>query len=189
MNRKNNHSLIAVLFLISILSRSFALNAGGIEVPTDSLAKLLLKIISMETGLTTRVGDAKVTIGLIGSDAVRDFTGSLAAELEKNHSAKLLEKDYELKLFAPEDSVKALTECHVVFVADTGSMKPSEIAAAGEGKPVIVFAREPVWVEEGLMIGVFLEDQKPKIMLNLAVVRKAGLEFKNQLLKISKVLK
>lgn len=189
MNRKTRLAILFAVLLITPLCGPSLLGASGLEVPPDSLAKLLLKIISMENGLSARAGGSNVVIGLVGSDGARDYTGPLAAELEKHHGAKLLEKEYEVKGYPVADLARAFTECHVLFVAEVGGMKPSEIAAAGEGKPVIVFGREPGWIDGGLMVGVFLEDQKPKIVLNLGAARKAGLEFKNQLLKISRVIK
>lgn len=175
-----------VLFLL-VLLWGWGVAATAIDVPASAQAKLILKIAFMEKNLEASSADP-VILGLLDTNGGNPFLRELKNELEKACTQKVSGKTVLVRTYLLGELDKAVADGAKIlyFVEVPGNLGDilGKIAAAS----IISLGREQAWVEGGLTLGVFLEGTTPKIFINQSGASAAKLEFKDELLKLGKVI-
>lgn len=171
-------ALVARLAGVAILALSLATRAEDVDV--DLASKILLKIMMLDLDLQKKTGGA-IEIGVIGSpQAVAAFT-----------KLQGLAIDRESSVFVGNV---------VAYDALPPSRKPTFIFVGAGADPALVtkYTREnrvlsvtnvTSFVERGVTLGVEMQNDKPKVLLNLTSSESEGLNWDPKILKISKTVR
>lgn len=85
--------------------------------------------------------------------------------------------------------VKDVSGCHVLFVSASEKKNIAAVLEGAKGNPVLTVGDSEHFVEEGGMIGLFLEDNKVRFEINAGAAQQAGLKISARLLALaSKVI-
>lgn len=76
----------------------------------------------------------------------------------------------------------------LVYVAPLRSVNVSDVGRVLQSRRLLSYTGVPSYVEAGLVLGVDVMENRPKIVVNLPAARAVGMEFSSQLLKLSRVI-
>ena len=172
MNYSNNLKRIPLLliFLFTAFSAS-PLQAQGDAAPPKLQAALIMKLLAFYTNL----GGAPFTVHVIGSDAVAT---ALEAHVGKS---------------AGKATLNAVTKSDGV-----PSEKPNIVYVGNNLKDAIAYTQAngllsvtglPSFVNDGVTLGIGIENNKPKILLNLSSSKAEGINWNPAILKVAATIK
>jgi hypothetical protein len=163
-------------------------------VPVDVQASLLPKILSFQR-LGPQGRNDNAAVGIVYQPQVRSSfvcANEIAEQLPRflrnsdgSASSCVMIEYVSLSDLSHRIADEAVS---MVYVAPLRSVDISELAKMLENRHLLSFTGVPLYVEEGLMLGVEIAGNHPKIVVNLSVARAAGVEFSSQLLKLSRVI-
>jgi hypothetical protein len=161
----------------------------AVDLPAKAQAKLLLKTLTMESG--EKAGGADTyTIVVLDRAEPGSFSAELVREMQNAGVSDINGKPLKVIAGVTADFQKALDQgARTLVLCDLDGQNLESIATAAEKAGAVTVGIEPDWIRGGLILGIFLEEARPKIHFNITASNKAGLVFKNQLLKISNIIK
>ncbi|MEO0084621.1 MAG: YfiR family protein [candidate division WOR-3 bacterium] len=169
--------------------------AQEMPVPMDLQLPLLLKVLTFDRNLKSRVGK-EIVIGVIyqekfrASLLIKDEFLRVLKELPIKDLADLpikakpiaLGDEAILKTAIINDSIA------ILYVTPLRAFEISTIQAlAGELK-VLTLTGVPEYVKSGLAVGVGTKGERPLIIINLTQAKAEGADFSSQLLNLAKVI-
>lgn len=182
-------ALTAVLLSGSVLGQTI--------MPPGHQAVMFARIIAYDRALTKRAGGNTVTIGVLykKSDemSMNVALGTLEAlkKLQGRTVHKLRLNAIDLSYRDDETLAKALSNgsVHVLYVAPGFGQQLNRIKALCVAHKIIPISPVKEYVEGGLAAGVYLEGTKPKILLNLRVMKSYGMDLDPQVIAVSEITK
>ncbi len=169
--------------------------AQQMPVPVEDQAPLFFKILSFNRNLKVKSGD-KLTIAVIYQEKYR------SSKVAQNEFVAFVKNNKELQingfrvkcvpvdladLTAPVSSLN-LKEIDAFYVTPIRAFDITEICRLSRTRKIITMSGVPDYVSEGISIGLDIEDEHPKILINLNAARSEGIDFNSQLLKLVKVI-
>jgi hypothetical protein len=123
---------------------------------------------------------APIVVGIVGQDPFGEYLDRL-----------LKEKVVKGRGFVIQRFAKAadIGQCHILFVPRTEAARLPEIVKAAARWPVLTIGEDAKFARDGGAIGVLVQDEKPKLEVNVDVVRAAELTVDAKLLKAATVLR
>jgi len=117
-------------------------------------------------------------IGILGKDpSGKGFDEAVKPESVKGRPVELRRSN----------EVEKLTDCQIVFVANSEMDRLEEIIRSLADKSVLLITDEPGGVQQGSMINFFKENGKVRFEFNLTAAERARLRFSAKLLQAGKV--
>jgi hypothetical protein len=83
-------------------------------------------------------------------------------------------------------TVDSLSECHILFIADSALSSLPHVLAALERQPVLTVVEGEGQVEQGIMVGLLLDGSRIAFEVNLSAVRRSGISVSAQLLELAR---
>lgn len=158
----------------------FALPARAEGVDVDLASKIILKIMMLDQDLAKKTG-GKIEIGVIGSpEAVAAFTKLKGSAIDKDAAISVGE-------VVAYDSLPPDQKPTMVFVGE--SADPAAVTKYTRGNRVLSVTNVSSFVDKGVTLGVGLENNKPKVLLNLTGSESEGMNWDPKILKISKTVR
>ncbi len=118
-----------------------------------------------------------LTICTLGADE------TLEEALEQDVAGKLIgDRRVETRSFAGPSELQL---CHVLFIRMDRRSSLDAVLQAVAAAPVLTVGDGLEFTRGGGMVGVFLEDRKPRFEINVTAVRRAGLRVRAQLLRLA----
>jgi len=118
-------------------------------------------------------------VGIIGKDP---FGPSISSIGGKNvRGKKLIIKDIEYL-----DNIR---ECDVLFIAASEKHRLKNILKYLVAKPILTIADTETFGERGVIINLYIENDKVKFEINAEAARKAGLKINPNLMMLGKLVK
>ncbi|MGH9884094.1 MAG: YfiR/HmsC family protein, partial [bacterium] len=152
--------------------------AQGVDVNVAS--KIILKLLLLDQDLQRKTG-GKLEIGVIGSpEAVAAFTKLKGAALDKDASVSIAS-------VVGYDSLPTGEKPTFVFVGEGAD--PLLVTHYTRGNRVLSVTNVPEFVGKGVTLGIGMENDKPKVLLNLTGSDFEGMKWDPKILKISKTLR
>ncbi len=178
LDRAPSRRLVALgtaLWLACLATPAFA-----DDVDADLASKIILKIMMLDQDLLKKTG-GKIEIGVIGSPA------ALAAFTKLKGST--IDKDSAISVgnVVAYDSLPPGQKPTLVFVGEGAD--PAAVTKYTRGNHVLSVTNVSSFVDRGVTLGVGLENNKPKVLLNLTGSESEGMNWDPKILKISKTVR
>lgn len=158
----------------------FATSARAEGVDVDLASKIILKIMMLDQDLAKKTG-GKIEIGVIGSpEAVAAFTKLKGSAIDKDSAISVGE-------VVAYDSLPPGQKPTIVFVGEGAD--PAAVTKYTRGNRVLSVTNVSSFVDKGVTLGVGLENNKPKVLLNLTGSEGEGMNWDPKILKISKTVR
>ncbi|OHB62181.1 MAG: hypothetical protein A2167_01735 [Planctomycetes bacterium RBG_13_46_10] len=135
-----------------------------------------------------------IIVGIIGNDPFGDAFEPVKDKKvkDKNVVLRRFKGLEELKKSAEKDSaqlnaqIKALKECHVLFICSSEKIHLKEIISLVENNGVLTVADTDGFIEAGGIINFVMEDKKVQFEINIVASEKARLKISSKLLRLAK---
>ena len=133
-----------------------------------------------------KAGDKNIIIGIIGKDPF-----GKAFESVKNKQVKgknIIVKNFKdiTESHKSGEKIKALRECHLLFVCRSQKQQVGEIIKLLKGCSVLTVADMPGFLESGGTINFLKEDEKIRFEINNTAAKQARLIIRSKLLRLAK---
>lgn len=150
------------------------------QVDPELASKIILKILVLDTELQAKTSGS-VRIAVIGSSGAFDaFKALKGSPIDKDKG--FLVSDVESLEALPPSSKPT-----IVFVGEGAD--PSSVTAYTRKHHVLSVTNVPSYVEQGVTLGIGIENNRPKVILNLTGSESEGLNWDAKILKISKTIR
>lgn len=190
ISRRTWLGFVAALFALLLSVPHAAADAGDAKRAT-----ILVKAISFDLDLEDRVGDALVVAVVYkpGDAASQSVAASWARAFSqlgglrvKKAPVRAIEVPFDA---AAIDEVVQKQGVDVLLAADGLDAELEAIARIAQPRKLITVGAKRAYVERGLVLGVFLEDEKPRIVVNLTAARAGGFRFSSAMLRLATLVK
>ncbi len=112
----------------------------------------------------------------------------IIGEDEINHSLKTLDgkQTSDKKIYVSfMDSTKDLTKCNAIFVNESVESKLDYIIARIRNLPILTISDSENFIEFGIMVNMFVSDEKLKFNVNNKMVKEANLKISSRVLTLA----
>jgi hypothetical protein len=184
--------------LISLLWAGLHVPTAGAQsmaTPVEVQVPLLLKILNFDRSLTADI-QRNLVVGVLYQAGYRT-----SAQVADDVRRTLLEQPQQgvgawtvhvvpINLDHPEDldSVLSQQRVMVLYVSPLRATSLRKISGAARAKQITTLTGVPNYVEDGLAIGIDLQDERPQIIMNLAASKAEGADFTSQLLQLARLV-
>ncbi len=154
--------------------------ASAEPINMDLASKIILKIMMLDRELPAKTG-GKIVVGVIGSPrAARAFRALEGEAIDKRKTMRVV-RVVEYEELPPEVAPTFL------FAGENAD--PREVTRYTRRENVLSVTTVPSYVEAGVTLGIGVENNRPKIMLNLTGSEAERMSWDPKILKISRTIK
>ena len=186
-----------VLFcLMTVLLGGSAAHAQEMAAPAAIQVPLLFKILTFDRRMGTRRPGEVIVIAVVFQSGYR------ASLVAKNHVVDALEamqhstisghpvRWVAVELKDREQLRLALINegTDVVYVTPLRGVDLDPLMRMARAAGMTTFTGVPLYVEQGLALGIGLVRERAEIIINLSATRAEGSDFNSQLLRVSRVI-
>lgn len=165
-----------------------------IVVPVQVQIPLLLKVISLEKNFSS-YGDI-YTIGVLFQDSFersRALKDDILPMNGMKHIALLNGTPVDfvpLEIRSEEDIEKQLSAKNIkaVYITPLRSIDITVVSKLTKRLKIISLTGVPEYVEAGISVGVGIEGEKSKVLINLASSKEEGADFSSKVLSIARII-
>ncbi|MEX2206519.1 MAG: YfiR family protein [Myxococcota bacterium] len=162
----------------AVLGLTLASAAQSVDV--DLASKIIVKIMLLDQDLQKKTG-GKLQIGVIGSpQAVEAFTKLKGSAIDKDATVSISE-------VIAYESMPPAAKPTLIFVGEGAD--PAAVTQYTRGNQILSVTNVASFVERGVTLGIELENNKPKVLLNLTSSESEGLNWDPKILKISRTIR
>ncbi|HEY7637588.1 MAG TPA: YfiR/HmsC family protein [Gemmatimonadales bacterium] len=169
--------------------------AQGMATPVEVQVPLMLKILNFDRSLRVDV-QRTLVVGVLYQAGYRT-----SAQIAEQVRHTLLEQREQgvgtwalrvvpinLDETGDLDTVLVQQRVTVLYVSPLRAVSLRKISGAARAKQITTLTGVPDYVEDGLAIGIDLQDERPQIIMNLAASRAEGADFTAQLLQLARLV-
>lgn len=184
-----------LLFKCLILFLSVSATADEIEVPIETQAAILVKILSFDRSLAEHPGEPlrigvlyqpRVRTSRVVFEAFRDALGNAERTLVAGRVIQVVPIAVENE--ADVRSQLSVAPIQVLYVTPLRAVPVSAIVELTRRRSIVSFSGVRSYVNEGISVGLHSRGQKPEIVINIAANRAEGADFGAQLLKMARIV-
>lgn len=162
-----------------LLASAPALAKEGVSVELAS--KIILKVLLLDQDLQAKT-DTRVVVGVIGSDAAyRAFTSLKGEPIDQERPFKVAE------VVRYDSMPSASDRPTLLFIGSAAD--PDRALAYTRRHKVLSATNVSGFVERGVTIGITAENNRPKVLVNLAGSEREGINWNPKILKIAKTIR
>lgn len=184
------------LFTSLILFLSFGAGADELEVPIETQAAILVKILSFDRNLADHPGEP-IRIGVLYQPRVRTSRAVFEAfrdALEKGDHPSVAGREIKVVPIAVENEADvrgqlSVAPIQVLYVTPLRAVPISAIVELTRRRSIVSFSGVRSYLNEGISVGLQSRGQKPEIVINIAANRAEGADFGAQLLKMARIVR
>ncbi len=165
-------------------------------VPTDLQYEFLLKILTYDRNLETRIGD-EIVIGILYQSKFRlsEITkNSLVSSIKKSPITSLDNipiRYVNIDLNEENDFAEVISRENVdiLYIAPLRAFNLKSITELSRSNKIITFSGVPEYTEEGIGISIGTKGDKPQIIINLDATHLEGSDFSSKLLNLARIVR
>jgi hypothetical protein len=162
----------------AVLGLALASRAQTVDVELAS--KIIVKVMMLDQDLMKKTG-GKLAIGVIGSpQAVEAFTKLKGSAIGKAASVSITD-------VIAYESMPPASKPTLIFVGEGADL--AVVTKYTRGNQILSVTNVASFVERGVTLGVEMENNKPKLLLNLTSSESEGLHWDPKILKISRTVR
>lgn len=188
-------AIISVALLCGAAVSASPASAQEMVAPMDLQIATMEKILEFDRKYHERVGDEIVVAILYQSrfrssaNALRDFQREIGArKLEEVRDLPLRVLPVEYSSVANLGRVIDEEEVDFLYLTPLRSVSLTSIIDISRASDTPTLTGVPDYVEEGVAVGVTVQGQRLRILVNLAGAREEGMDLSSELLKLATVL-
>ncbi len=83
------------------------------------------------------------------------------------------------------DDPQGITDCHVLFIAESAAADLPEVLALTDGQPILTIGDTPGFARRGVLINFARESDRLRFEVNTRAVERSGLRFSSRLLRLA----
>jgi len=185
---------IAAIVLLGVgLGTAPLLNAQDMEVPVTLHIPLFFKVMSFDRAFPARTGRSLV-IAVVYQRGNRASTEAKDAALRAIASTPRGADGVERHGIAIDLDSESLTarlireSADVVYITPLRSIEIRTIVAAAEAAGASTWTGVVSYMAQGVSVGVRLERDRPRIVINLDAAHRQRIDFSSELLKLADVI-
>ena len=167
-------------------------NAQSMDVPVGTQLSLFLKVMTFDRNLEKRAGERLVLAVAFQSENRASSRARNEAVAALSGVTKIGTLDFEvIGIDLDKQNLETeLSEHNVAFlyVTPLRAMDLGEVIGAARAAGVRTITGVPGYVEEGLSVGVRLQSDRPRLMINLEASKLEGADYKAELLKLAQLI-
>ena len=182
--------------VLTLLLAGGSAHAQGMAAPAEIQVPLLFKILTFDRRLETRPPGNVIVIAVVFQTGYR---ASLVARNQIVDALKAMEDStisghpvHWVAVEWKDGEQLRLALIHertdVVYVTPLRGVELDPIMRTARAAGMTTFTGVPLYVEQGLALGVGIVRERPQIIVNLPATRAEGSDFTSQLLRVSKVI-
>ena len=180
------------VFVLIFLGKAFA---QEMPLPVENQVPLFIKILNYDRQFKARISNS-VVIGILFQNKYRtstiakdEFIKYLMLNSEYNIDGKSFTYvPIEYNNLTNLENLLSDKKLNVLYVTPMRSIDLSKISQVCRQKKIISISGVPDYIREGLSVGLDLEGDNPKILINIIAAKNEGADFKSQLLKLSEII-
>jgi hypothetical protein len=163
--------------------------AQEIDVPVSLQTELFLKILAFERNhhdITTH----QTTIAIVYQSRYRislETRNEIVRTIQQKTSNTVRVIDIDLDNSSLTDAVQQMHP-HMLFVCPLRSIAVSEIVSCARSNHVLTGTFMSEYVEQGLCLGIQLEQNRPAILVNMEAARAEQANFDSRFLKLAHLI-
>jgi hypothetical protein len=184
----------ALAFAAACAALLFSPSDGRADPGDVRRATILVKAMSFDLDLDARVGDALVVAIAYkpGDAASQAVAASWAQAFSQLGSLRV--KDAAVRAvvvpFDPPALDEAIQKQGVdAILACDGLDDVDAVARFALPRKLVTLGAKRAYVERGLILGTFVEGDKPRIVVNLGAARQGGFRFSSSMLRLAELVK
>lgn len=182
--------------LMTVLLGSGAAHAQEMAAPAGIQVPLLFKILTFDRTMGTAPPGQVIVIAvvfqsgyrasLVAKNQVVDALEAMEASTISGHPVRWVAVEWKDR----EQLRLALIHerADVVYVTPLRGVDLDPIMRTTRGAGMTTFTGVPLYVEQGLAVGIGIVRERPEIIINLSATRAEGSDFTSQLLRVSRVI-
>ena len=170
--------------------------ADTMPVPPELQVPLILKILTYDRNFDSRAqAEVRVGIVFVAADPSSLKAKNEVADVFQRFSAKTVRSlaiKYNVIEFMSDSQVADAArsnEINVFYVAPGNSRNLETLRRISQSRRIVTTTGVPPYVEQGIAVGIGVEQDKPHILINLPSSKAEGSEFDASLLRIAKVVR
>ena len=182
--------------LMTVLLGSSSAHAQEMAAPAGIQVPLLFKILTFDRRMGARPPDHAIVIAVVFQSGYR---ASLVAKHQVVDALEAMEHStisghpvrwVAVELKDKEQLRLALVHerADVVYVTPLRGVDLDHIVMTARGAGMTTFTGVPLYVAQGLALGIGIVRERPEIIINLSATRAEGSDFNSQLLRVSRVI-
>jgi hypothetical protein len=181
--------------LIFVLLLAPLIPAQEMTIPADLQYDLLIKVLTFDRNLRSRVG-TEIVIGIAYQTAVRESIVAKDALLDAIRTSgaspwnDLPVRAVVIELGDPNDLAEIFGRegIDVLYIAPLRAFDVRAIIPVCNAKRVLSFTGVPEYIAAGVSVGFDIKEDRPEILVNLASARLAGADFSSKLLRLVRLV-
>ena len=183
--------LLGLLLVVCVATSS----AAGQSVPPPLRSAILLKAAGYENGLAQRSGDVVIAVVQGSSGASlqdgKAVAATLIALLKKTRIGGRPGHVVQITHASSDETATKLREqkAEVIYFAAGLEGIAAEVPAKEGSVRRIVACSDGSQVKDGCVLGVELDGEKPRLVVNLKRANAVGLRFQPELLRLARIVR
>lgn len=170
--------------------------AQEMPVSTDLQYQFLLKILTFDRNLETRIGD-EIVIGILYQSIFRlsEITkNSLVISIEKS-PIKTLEdipiRYVNIDLNEENNLAEVISRENVdiLYITPLRAFNLKSITELSQSSKIMTFTGVPEYTEDGIGISIGVKGNNPQIIINLNAAQLEGCDFSSKLLNLARIVR
>ncbi len=170
--------------------------AQEMPVSTELQYKLLLKILTFDRNLETRIGD-EIVIGILYQSKFRlsEITKSSWVRSIEESEIKTLEdipiRFVNIDLNEENNIAEVISRENVdiLYITPLRAFNLKSITELSQSNKIITFTGVPEYTEDGIGISIGTKGNKPQIIINLDASKLEGCDFSSKLLNLARIVR
>ena len=188
-----------IFIIVTVLGLHLIGVTGGLyaqEVPADRQAKIFKTVLNFDNNLKNRVGDSILIMVLSkfnDKKSAKHFNRIFKAinGLSKN-KIQGLSLEVKEKVILPDTDFESIIKdekADVFYICEGMDDVLKNIINASIKKGVVTLSDSIKYVEEGVVVGIKLSNNKPKIIINIKSAKLSDIDFDIRLLRLSDIVR
>jgi len=180
--------ILKMILIFSLLSISW----GQDILDMKKASEFLIKSLTFDRNFERRSGK-KFTLAVIYMDNEAESVRNALSNLENAAKSEWKDRDVEVKSIKFESVAKILKsikkeKINCIFIHESMAKALSSIQQVTRGKKIPSLTFSEKFVEQGVSIGIYNKNNKPKLIINRKASIVEGINFTPNLFKIAKLV-
>jgi len=182
--------------VMSVLLAGSRVHAQEMAAPAGIQVPLLFKILTFDRRIGTRPPGDVIVIAvvfqsgyrasLVAKNQVVDAFETMEHSTISGHPVRIVVVEWKDKEQLRLALIHERTD--VVYVTPLRGVGLDHIMGLARGAGMTTFTGVPLYVEQGLAVGIGIVRERPEIIINHPATRAEGSDFTSQLLRVSRVI-